>query len=200
MTDAKDVAKAIGAGGKFILDVYFDLCDAKEAENPTRPATPSFAEVMIAAGSKLPSIEDALNGLMHPTATPATPATPSPSPTTPPATPMLADVEARIRQADAVIEARMAALQQRMQGLEGALRALAQLLPPGPPLPAQDTATLPAEPPAPPEVVVLLEARESRHHQLLAEGEEALGTLEGLVEVIASRVEASTVVANAGST
>lgn len=181
MTDPKEIAKAVAAGGKFLLDAYFAVYDEKERAHPgAAPAAPSFPEVLMAAGARLPGIEDAVANLMgHQT---------SPPPTA---------VEARIQQADAAITARMAALQARVMTLESAIAALCRLLEPATPssapspaAPSSAAPSSPPPPPLPPDVVVLMDAREQHHSNLLAEGEEAVATLEGAVELLSTRVVA----------
>jgi hypothetical protein len=179
MTDGKEIAKVVAAGGKFLLDAYFAVYDEKERAHPgAPPVSPSFPEVLLAAGARLPGIEDAVANLMgHQTNAP------------PPAS----AVEARIQQADAAIGARMAALQARVMALETAIASLCRLLEPGAPSPVTPSSPAPSSPPPPPlppDVVVLLDARERQHNNLLAEGEEAVATLEGAVELLSTRVVA----------
>ncbi len=181
MTDPKEIAKVVAAGGKFLLDAYFAVYDEKERAHPgAAPAAPSFPEVLLAAGARLPGIEDAVANLMGHQTSP------------PPAT----AVEARIQQADAAITARMAALQARVMTLESAIAGLCRLLEAAAsssaPSPATPSPAAPSSPPAPlpPDVVVLMDAREQHHSSLLAEGEAAVATLEGAVELLGTRVVA----------
>lgn len=187
MSDPKEIAKAVAAGGKFLLDAYFAVYDEKEKERAhpgAPPVSPTFPEVLLAAGARLPGIEETVANLMGHHSDPSSPPSPSPSPMA---------LEARIAQADAAIAARMAALQGRVQTLETAIAGLCRLLEAvmaGPVPSSAPSSAAPSSAPLPPNVVVLLDAREAQHSSLLAEGEEAVGMLEGAVEVLSTRVVA----------
>lgn len=175
-TSPIEIAAKVIAGGRLILDTYFRAVDQRELDHGRNSGPPTFGDFLVAAGAQIPQLTQALNNLIDPANTALV--TPPPPPSS--------EVMEALRRANTEINARMDALQERMQGLDKLLVALTARLrasnsanPPAPPAP-------PTPAPAPPIDQVDEWAKE--HHGQLAGGEQAMTALEDAARSLAAEV------------